>query len=523
MHRRADGLATIADQRKERGTAGSPPSQDGRRRCRSLLSPAAVAVVGAAILAACSSSSNVPVKRPAYTPYYPAASAPAPTKPATTSQRPTLATSSAVTSAPLQPPGATSQPNASTAPANTSAATGSRAVQSVPLPPPSSTSSVRVATAAMQPQQSASAAPAARPAATAAPSSSFAINRPQQTAAEAKPSVGTAPITEASATSSAPATSTNPEAPDEVIGSVSTYAANYEDTLLDIAIDNDLGYQEIVAANQGIDPWLPGSGTKIVLPKANILPKGPRNGILINLAENRLYYFQKGQFIKSFPIGVFREGFATPIGSTKIVRKQVDPTWYPTASSREEHPELPAVVPPGPENPLGSRAMYLGWARYIIHGTNKPYGVGRRVSHGCIRMQPADVEELFSMVPVGTPVNTTNQTVMLGWWGGELFIQAHPTMAQGISLEETGKLGSLEVPDVHEMVTAKAGPYADRVDWTVVETALKERRGIPVQITKPQAPVAAAPAATAPVAPAAAAARVLQAQASSPPVATARQ
>lgn len=291
----------------------------------------------------------------------------------------------------------------------------------------------------------------------------------------------------------APSTSTNPEAEDEVIGSVGTYTAKYEDTLLDIAIDNGLGFQEIVAANQGVDPWLPGAGTRIVLPNANILPTGPRNGILINLAENRLYYFQKGQLIKSFPIGVFREGFATPIGSTKIVRKQVDPTWYPTASSREEHPELPAAVPPGPDNPLGSRAMYLGWARYIIHGTNKPYGVGRRVSHGCIRMQPADVEELFAMAPVGTTVTTTNQTIMLGWWQGELFIQAHPTMAQGISLEETGKLGSIEVPDVHAMVTTKAGAYADRVDWSAVETALKERRGIPVQITKPQPSVAATP------------------------------
>jgi Uncharacterized protein conserved in bacteria len=291
----------------------------------------------------------------------------------------------------------------------------------------------------------------------------------------------------------APPTSTNPEAEDEVIGSVGVYTAKYEDTLLDIAIDNDLGYQEIVAANQGVDPWLPGAGTRIVLPQANILPNGSRNGILINLAENRLYYFQKGRLIKSFPIGVFREGFSTPIGSTKVVRKQVDPTWYPTKSSREENPDLPAAVGPGPENPLGSRAMYLGWARYIIHGTNKPYGVGRRVSHGCIRMQPADVEELFAMVPVGTPVSTTNQTIMAGWWKGELFIQAHPTMAQGISLEETGKLGSTEVPDVHTLVTAKAGDFADRVDWSVVETALKERRGIPIQITKPQAPVAATP------------------------------
>lgn len=529
MHRRVDGRATIADRRKQPGTAGTTLPQGKGWRWRSRRSSMAGAVIGAAFLAACSSASDVPVKRQASTPYSPATNAPAATKPTTTSQRPMLATSNAVTSAPLPVPGTTGRSGAPSAPAATLTTPGSTAVQSAPLPPPAATGSVRVATASPPPPQTTSAAPTTKPAApettaqaaaaAATPaSSSFAINRPQQTAAAAKPSDTAAAVKPASTTSSAPANSTNPQAPDEVYGRVGTYTAKYEDTLLDIAIDNGLGYQEIVAANQGVDPWLPGAGTRIVLPNANILPSGPRNGLLINLAENRLYYFQKGEFIKSYPIGVFREGFATPIGSTRIVRKQVDPTWFPTQSSREEHPELPAAVPPGPENPLGSRAMYLGWARYLIHGTNKPYGVGRRVSHGCIRMQPADVEELFSMVSVGTPVSTTNQTVMVGWWGGELFIQAHPTMAQGLSLTEDGKLDPIEVPDVRDLVTAKAGPYADRVDWSAVETTLKERRGIPVQITNRQAPVAAAPTATAPVA-----APTIQAQASPTSSSAARQ
>ncbi|MEZ5841785.1 MAG: L,D-transpeptidase family protein [Hyphomicrobiales bacterium] len=181
----------------------------------------------------------------------------------------------------------------------------------------------------------------------------------------------------------------------DIIGELHRTVTWNTDNLLDLARAENLGLLEILAANPGVDPWLPGAGTEILLPTAHILPSGPRTGIVINLAEQRIYYYDPKRGPMTFPIGVGREGFATPIGSTKIVRKQAAPTWYPTASRLAEDPPVPRVVPPGPDNPLGEFAMYLGWPAYLMHGTNKPDGVGRRVSHGCIRMYPEDIAFLF--------------------------------------------------------------------------------------------------------------------------------
>ena len=178
-----------------------------------------------------------------------------------------------------------------------------------------------------------------------------------------------------------------------------SYRAAYEDTLLEVARRFKLGYVEMVAANPGTDPWLPGEGTEVVLPTVHLLPDAAREGIVINLADMRLYYFPEPNGPpRSYPIGIGRDGLTTPLGTTEVVRKRKDPTWHPTARMREEDPELAEVVPPGPDNPLGSRAMYLGWPTYLIHGTNKPWGIGRRSSSGCIRMYPEDAEELFDLV-----------------------------------------------------------------------------------------------------------------------------
>lgn len=282
---------------------------------------------------------------------------------------------------------------------------------------------------------------------------------------------------------------TNPTAPDEVIGTLPIVTAKYEDTLLDLALNNDLGFIEIAAANQGVDPWLPGAGTRVVMPMARFLPNAPRNGLVINLPAQRAFLFRNGALLAHYPMGVFRDGFSTPIGTTSIVRKAVNPTWYPTPSTRADNPDLPAAVPPGPDNPLGTRALYLGWSRYLIHGTNTPYGVGRRVSRGCLRMYNQDVEALYNKVSVGTPVHVVNQPIFVGWWQGELFVQAHPTLEQAENLAWNYKLEPIEVPNIRDKVLAKAGPYADRVDWPTVEKALRERRGIPIQITNTQAPV----------------------------------
>ncbi|MCW5698807.1 MAG: L,D-transpeptidase family protein, partial [Rhodospirillales bacterium] len=185
---------------------------------------------------------------------------------------------------------------------------------------------------------------------------------------------------------------------DDIVGDMRIYTAKHEDTLLDIARDHQLGLIELMAANPGVDPWLPGEGTRIILPTAHVLPDVPRKGIVINLAELRLYYFGKGnEPVVTLPIGVGREGFTTPVGTTSVIKKVKGPTWYPTASTRADDPQLPSAVPAGPDNPLGAYALYLGWPAYLIHGTAegaKEWGIGRRVSRGCIRMYPEAIEWL---------------------------------------------------------------------------------------------------------------------------------
>ena len=273
----------------------------------------------------------------------------------------------------------------------------------------------------------------------------------------------------------------------DIIGELRQIVTAYEDTLLDLARDNGLGYVEMIAANRGVDPWVPGESTPIVLPTAHILPDAERQGLVVNLAEHRLYYFgPDGTEPVTFPLGVGREGWSTPLGATEIVRKKERPTWYPPESIRAEKPDLPKVVPPGPNNPLGTHALYFGWPRYLIHGTNMPWGVGRRVSHGCIRLYPEDIGRLFELVPVGTPVSVIYQAVKIGWSDGELYVEAHPDADQADELESTGqikKLGAKSLADALYRIKTQTGAAQDRLDWRLIRRALEERSGIPVKIT----------------------------------------
>ena len=273
--------------------------------------------------------------------------------------------------------------------------------------------------------------------------------------------------------------------PDGNLRETTTYRAAYQDTLLDVARRFHLGYVEMVAANPGTDPWLPGEGAELVLPTVHLLPEAEPEGIIINLADMRLYYVAApGAAPQSFPIGIGREGLTTPLGSTEVVRKKVDPTWRPTPRMREEKPELPEAVGPGPDNPLGNRAIYLGWPQYLIHGTNKPWGIGRRVSSGCIRMYPEDIEELFEKVALGTRVTVVDQPVKLGWIDGELFMEAHPTQEQSDQLEAVGRFEPLLPSQVVDQVLGAAGNEAHRLDWSRIRQAAVERRGYPLRITR---------------------------------------
>lgn len=224
---------------------------------------------------------------------------------------------------------------------------------------------------------------------------------------------------------------------DDAVGTVQVIKARDEDTLSDIARRFNVGYEELVAANPGVDPWLPGAGTEIVIPTEFVLPDAKRQGVVINLPAMRLFYFPKAspgepQRVITHPIGIGRVGWTTPEGRTTVVSKTEAPVWIPTAAIRREHAAdgdpLPKVVPSGPENPMGTRALRLGWPEYAIHGTDKPPSIGLRGTHGCLRMYPEDIVGIYDAVPVGTPVTVVNQPFLVGWHGDTLMMQTYPVL-----------------------------------------------------------------------------------------------
>ena len=279
-----------------------------------------------------------------------------------------------------------------------------------------------------------------------------------------------------------------PPSPD-LVGKLSFRDTTKDDTLIDLAPALGVGYTELLAANPGIDPWLPGE-TRLAVPGARILPSGKREGIVVNLGDLHLYWFAKGAPPRAFPIGIAKDGYSTPIGVTSVKAKREKPPWVPGESAHRDHPELPAVIPPGPDNPLGEYALYLGWPSYLIHGTNDARGVGRHSSRGCIRLYPADIAELFAEVPIGTPVRVVHEPVKLGWVGGELFLEVNPGEDESLELDETGKIAAPAKLDLRALVLRAAGKQAARIDWQMVEKAAQRRIGIPAQITKPRAAAA---------------------------------
>ena len=273
----------------------------------------------------------------------------------------------------------------------------------------------------------------------------------------------------------------------DVIGEIKVIYARKEETLLDIARDHDLGYDEIVHANLGIDRWAPGEGTPIVLPTRFILPDTPREGIVLNIAEMRLYYYPPPsasgeRVVHTYPVSIGRMDWKTPMGLTKVVGKEVDPPWRPPASIKAEHAAegdmLPDVVPGGSDNPLGRFAMRLGVAgSYLIHGTNKPYGIGMRVTHGCVRLYPEDIEQLFWFVPVGTPVRLLDQPVKVGRLNGELLVESHEP------LEEDELPMKVTLEQAEKAVIAKVGPDMAGVDQAALRAAVEQVSGMPVSIS----------------------------------------
>lgn len=272
----------------------------------------------------------------------------------------------------------------------------------------------------------------------------------------------------------------------DLIGTLQTTRTRYEDTLTDVARLYNLGYEEIVLANPSVDPWLPGEGTQVLLPTSFVLPDAPRSEVVVNIAEFRLYYYFRDSgrdLVATFPISIGRMDWATPLGLTEIVSKVKRPSWYPPASVREEYAAdgrtLPPVVPPGPENPLGDYALRLGLPGYLIHGTNRPAGVGMRVTHGCIRLYPEDIGWLFPQVKVNARVRLVNQPFKMGWVGDDLYLEAHPPLASEDE-EEGSSIPSMTM--ITEQYVRVTGNAAVDADWDLIMETLREQTGAPVKV-----------------------------------------
>jgi L,D-transpeptidase ErfK/SrfK len=272
-----------------------------------------------------------------------------------------------------------------------------------------------------------------------------------------------------------------------MFGDNETITAFGEDTLPDLARRYSLGYEEIQRANPGVDVWLPGEGTTILLPGQRLLPQGAHEGIVVNLPEHRLYYYpkvKKGEtpYVITYPVSIGKMDWNTPLGKTRIVDKRKNPLWYPPESVRKEHAErgdpLPTVVKAGPDNPLGAYAMRLAITpgAYLIHGTNNPIAVGMAITHGCIRMYPEDIEALFPEVPVNTPVWLINEPVKVARVNGQVWLEVHPPV------DAEGQRAAIDLEGFYALANAALGEQPAAIHWDFVLATLQEASGIPQMI-----------------------------------------
>jgi L,D-transpeptidase ErfK/SrfK len=273
----------------------------------------------------------------------------------------------------------------------------------------------------------------------------------------------------------------------QMFGEMETITTFAEDTLPDLARRYSLGYEEIQRANPGVDVWLPGEGTPLLLPNQRLLPPGPHEGIVVNLPEHRLYYYpkvKKGEapYVVTYPVSIGKMDWNTPLGKTRIVDKRKNPLWYPPESVRKEHAErgdpLPTVVKAGPDNPLGAYAMRLAITpgAYLIHGTNNPIAVGMAITHGCIRMYPEDIEALFPLVPVNTPVWLINQPVKVARVNGQVWLEVHPPV------DAEGQRAAVDIEGFYALANAALGETPAAIHWDFVLATLQEASGLPQMV-----------------------------------------
>lgn len=270
----------------------------------------------------------------------------------------------------------------------------------------------------------------------------------------------------------------------DLIGHTRVVHSHSGERLGDVGMRTGMGYYEMQAANPNINPYANlTDDTEIVIPSQFILPPGPRQGIVINLPEFRLYYYVPGEnIVKTFPIGIGREGvWGTPVGITKVIKKKDGPSWYPTehvrAYAASQGTPIPAYFPPGPDNPLGAYALYLGWPTILIHGTNVPSFIGTRISGGCIRMMPNAIKELFEIVPIGTSVRVINQPFKAGWLNQQLYLEAY------LPLDEEQGVYNETLSSLVNIVTQETQSRPTVINWSGVQDIAAKTTGIPQVIS----------------------------------------
>jgi L,D-transpeptidase ErfK/SrfK len=279
--------------------------------------------------------------------------------------------------------------------------------------------------------------------------------------------------------------SPDPSQAHSVVGSTRFYQAQPKDTFLDIARFYDLGYNELVDANPGVDPWIPPPGQVILLPTEYVLPDADYRGIVVNLPEMRLYYFKAGaggtSIVTTYPVGLGRDDWQTPVGKFMVREKTVNPKWVLPESIKAEHirdgkPAPDFIEGGAPDNPLGKYRLRLTLPLYGIHGTDIPWGVGMQVSHGCVRLYPEDIERLFPMVPVRTPGEFVYQPVKVGARDGHIYVEVHKDIYE-------------QMPGPYREATRLIDKFGwgNRVDFERVRRAVLEQSGVPIDVTLLQA------------------------------------
>lgn len=276
----------------------------------------------------------------------------------------------------------------------------------------------------------------------------------------------------------------------QVLGTNQVTRVRGDETLLDIARRFHLGYDEMEWANRGVDVWLPGDGREVVVPVAQVLPEAPRSGLVANVAARRLFHFLPPDAagrrrVVSYPIGIGREEYPTPLGTTRVTRKRAYPDWRVPASVRRAHAlrgdPLPAVVPGGPDNPIGTHVLDLGWPTYIIHSTNKPAGTGLRVTHGCLQLYPEDITRLYDQAEVGSDLTVVNQPILAGWQGDQLLLEVHRPLEEHAMTASAGE--AVAAVAIRKALAARGRSDAD-VDWGRVRTYVQAQPGYPLPVLR---------------------------------------